>query len=118
MCIKCDTKEKAIEIAGNMLDLADALVDAFSMIEHMKARGVALDADEQKVYDRLSPFVRGSDGGAQQEGGEPDRGALIEALKKAFPGAQIVVGSPDEIDAMIQKHVDEANGRKSNQQGN
>jgi hypothetical protein len=114
MCIKCDTKEKALELAGNMLDLAEALADAFGMIEHMKARGVALDADEQSVYDRLSPFVRGSDGAAQAQGSEPDRAALMEALKKAFPGAQIVVGSPDEIGAMIQKTVDEANGRKSN----
>lgn len=116
MCIKCKTKEAALDAAGLSLDLADALIDAFQLIERLKAKGATLDASEQQCYDRLSRFVRADDGEAQsagpeQQGTEPDRTALVEALQKAFPGAQVIIGSPDELDAMIEKAT---SGRKPN----
>lgn len=106
MCIKCDVMQFNAAAAQFSQDMAEALVDAFGIVEHMKARGIALDADEQKVYDKLLPYVTGAR--ADDEPGQTREG-IVEALKQAFPGAQVIVGSPDEVEAMIDKAT---NGNK------
>ena len=107
MCIKCKTRELASDFLSLTLDTNDALLDALTLLERLKSRGATLDPDEQKVYDRLSRFVRGEEPEPQaaQPGTEADAvpPGLREALQSIFPGAQVIVGSPDEIEAMIAK---------------
>lgn len=109
MCIKCKNRENATRTLANFLDTTDALLDAFMLVERLKAKGATLDPDEQKVYDRLSRYVRAE---AAQPGTEatavPE--GLKEALQSVFPGATIIVGSPDEVEAMLDKTLN--NGDK------
>lgn len=99
MCIKCKNREMAADMLANFLDTSDALLDAFGLIERLKARGATLDPDEQKCYDRLSRFVRAEDGEAESAG--PPAG-IMEALQAAFPGATIVAGTPEQIEAQLE----------------
>lgn len=109
MCIKCKNREMMQDVIGQVFDTSDALIDAFMLVERMKARGATLDPDEQKVYDKLSAFVKAGD----EPTGDTDAGqvpeGLREALQQAFPGATIIVGSPDEVEAMLDKTI---NGNK------
>lgn len=103
MCIKCKNREMAADVLSQVLDTSDALIDAFMLVERMKARGATLDPDEQKVYDKLSRFVKAGDEPATvAQAGEVPEG-LKEALQSVFPGATIIVGSPDEVEAMLDK---------------
>lgn len=114
MCIKCKNREMLADVAGQVLDMSDALIDAFQLIERLKAKASALDPDEQKVYDRLSRYVRGQDAEAPADTqGSEVPGGLMDALKAAFPGATIITGSPEEVEAMIEKTI-RSNGRKPN----
>lgn len=107
MCIKCKNREMAADVLAQFLDTSDALLDAFGLVERLKARGATLDPDEQKVYDRLSRYVRAEDAPADapQPGTEASAvpEGLREALQSIFPGATVIVGSPEEIEAMIAK---------------
>lgn len=120
MCIRCDATKLNDEVNNALIGMSEALIDAMILFQRIFKQvpvESVLDPAERKVYDRLLTFAKGSsegEGEFAKPTDEQDKGALIEALKKAFPGAQIVVGSPDEIDAMIQKTVAEANGKKSN----
>lgn len=109
MCIKCKNREMMQDVIGQVFDTSDALIDAFMLIERMKSRGAALDPDEQKVYDKLSRFVKAGDepAGDTEAGQVPD--GLREALQSAFPGATIIVGSPDEVEAQIEKVINNGN---------
>lgn len=108
MCIACVAKEKAVEDARFLESLSTALIDAMGIVAHMQQRGVALDADEQLVYDRLLPFVSDSPQAAP-DGGMP--AGLRETLQAVFPGATIVEGSPEQVAATIEKM---ASGKKDN----
>lgn len=115
MCIKCKNRENAAQTLANFLDTTDALLDAFMLVERLKAKGATLDPDEQKVYDRLSRYVRAED--APAEAAQPGTEAtavpegLKEALQSVFPGATIIVGSPDEVEAMLDKTLN--SGKKT-----
>lgn len=105
MCIKCKNREMMQDVIGQVFDTSDALIDAFMLIERMKGRGATLDPDDQKVYDKLSRFVKaGDDEAAAADAGQVPDG-LREALQQAFPGATIIVGSPDEVEAMLDKII-------------
>ncbi|URA06845.1 putative ribonucleotide-diphosphate reductase [Xanthomonas phage Langgrundblatt2] len=89
MCIKCKNREMLADVAGQVLDMSDALIDAFQLIEALKAKGGTLDEREQKCYDRLSRYVRGQDAEAPAEG----EGVTVQV---------VTVDSPDQLDAVIQ----------------
>lgn len=88
MCIKCKNREMITDVAGQVLDMSDALIDAFQLIERLKAKGGALDDDEQKCYDRLSRYVKGQDAEAPAEGA----GISVQV---------VTVDSPDQLDALL-----------------
>ncbi len=103
MCIACKNREMLADVTGQIMDMSAALIDAFQLIERLKAKGTALDATEQQCYDRLSAFVKAGDEPATvAQAGEVPEG-LKEALQSVFPGATIIVGSPDEVEAMLDK---------------
>lgn len=89
MCIKCKNREIAADVLAQVLDTSDALLDAFGLVERLKAKGSTLDADEQKCYDRLSRYVKGQDAEAPAEG----EGVTVQV---------VTVDSPDQLDAVIQ----------------
>lgn len=120
MCIRCDVSKFNQATSAFVSDLAESLVDAIGVIEHMKARGITLDADEKAVYEKVFQYAKGSE--AQQpannaagfEGRETipaEAQPFVEALRQAFPGAQVVVGTPEQIEAMLEK---ESKGEKPN----
>jgi len=111
MCIACKNREMLADVSGQIMDMSAALIDAFQLIERLKAKGTALDATEQQCYDRLSAFVKAGDAPAADAtpGEVPD--GLREALQQAFPGATIIVGSPDEVEAMLDKTIN--SGKKT-----
>lgn len=100
MCIKCKNREMISDVLAQVLDTSDAFLGAFQLVERLKARGATLDPDEQAVYDRLSRFVHADDA-AQAEPSMPE--GLVDALKEAFPGAQVIVGTPEQIQAMLEQ---------------
>ena len=88
MCIKCKNREMMQDVIGQVFDTSDALIDAFMLIERMKGRGATLDPDEQKVYDKLSRFVKaGDDEAAAADAGQVPDG-LRERCNRRSPAQQ------------------------------
>lgn len=110
MCIRCDATKLGDEVNSALADMSEALIDAMILFQRIFKQvpvESVLDPAERKVYDKLLTFAKGSSEGEGEfaRPAEPDRGALIEALKAAFPGAQVIVGSPDEVEAMLDKTI-------------
>lgn len=109
MCIVCTAKEFNKANSDFVEDLSVALVEAFAVISSFKQRGIKLDADEEKAYERLSAFVNVDPPKAEQ-GVTPTQAGIVEAIKQAFPGAEVIyAGTPDEVEAELERR---ASGKK------
>lgn len=87
MCIACKNREMLNDVHSQVLETTAALVEAFQLIEKIKGKAMSLDAEEQKVYDRLSRFVK------QEAPDTTEQGVSANGLEVRI----VEVGSAEEL---------------------
>lgn len=97
MCIVCDAKKFNAATGQFVESLAGALTDSLTLIERMKARGVALDALEQQAYDSLLAFAKGDP--------EP---------VKPTTNIAVVIDTPERVEVAIAEGIKSKKARKLN----
>lgn len=114
MCIRCDAA-KLTQASGIFInELAEALADAVGIIEHLKARGIALDEAEAEVYEGVYAYAKGDHDGPQaRPAATVDvAGKLREALAAQGIKNVVVVDSPEGVEAAIAQLVNKVSGNK------
>lgn len=112
MCIVCDMQklnQMHADAAGSLVqtlaesthELIEVLAEFRSFYSASSDRGAAIDAKAATMIDKATRVLSGVGEPAEEQ--RPTREGIVEALKQAFPGAQVIVGSPDEVEAMIDK---------------
>lgn len=125
MCIVCDMEklnklhsDASKQMVYALAEATHALIRASQAyrkdITNLNASGLlaanlaALDTELAKAIQNATSVLNGVDDKPA------DNAKLVEALQKQFPGAKVIVGSPDEVEAMMQKEIDAACGHKPN----
>lgn len=122
MCIICDMQQLnemhanaslalVKTLAETTLELVTVLGEFRSFYSASSERGKAIDVKASAVIDKANRVVQGMTG-LKAPGASPEQSAgIVDALQRAFPGAQIIAGTPEDIEAAIEQIAKKKNDK-------